>query len=252
MARSFSVKVLLAAITCEKGDVGGNLARHRDVIAEARDAGCDLAVFPEFSLTGSVDPVAHPERAIGLDHVAVQTIAAETHDIAALFGIGERVGDDFFITQALAADGRLVACQRKRRLGHDEEGFSTGAEAMNFTSRGTTFATVICAEGNHDDVWDAATAKLVFYCSAPGLYGRRTTDADWQRGFEWWGEAGLANAERQARRLNLWVGMATQAGSTLDEDFPGIAALIDPLGEIVARLPDWRPGTLIVEIPVSG
>ena len=246
------MRVLLAAITCEKGDVDGNLARHCEVLTEAREAGCDLAVFPEFSLTGSVDPVAHPERAITADDPALQQLVAATHGIGALFGFGESSGDEFFITQAFAADGRLVGRQRKRRLGEDEEGFSTGDETACFRLGSTNFGTLICAEGNHDDLWDAAATTLVFYCSAPGLYERPTTPTDWQRGFEWWGEAGLAHAQRQAQRRNLWVGMATQAGSTSDEDFPGIAALIDPAGAIVDRLPDWRPGTLIVEIPVSG
>jgi 8-oxo-dGTP pyrophosphatase MutT (NUDIX family) len=45
--------------------------------------------------------------------------------------------------------------------------------------------------------------------------------------------------------------MATQAGATVDEDFPGIAALIAPTGEVVARLPDWRAGTLVVDLPVT-
>jgi ADP-ribose pyrophosphatase YjhB (NUDIX family) len=43
--------------------------------------------------------------------------------------------------------------------------------------------------------------------------------------------------------------MATQAGATVDEDFPGIAALVDPTGEVVARLPDGRAGELVVEVP---
>jgi predicted amidohydrolase len=42
--------------------------------------------------------------------------------------------------------------------------------------------------------------------------------------------------------------MATQAGSTTDEDFPGLAALVSPTGDVVDGLADWRPGTLIVEI----
>jgi hypothetical protein len=41
--------------------------------------------------------------------------------------------------------------------------------------------------------------------------------------------------------------MATQAGSTEDEDFPGLAALVSPAGE-VARLPDWRAGSLVAEV----
>jgi predicted amidohydrolase len=48
------------------------------------------------------------------------------------------------------------------------------------------------------------------------------------------------------------VGLSTQAGTTEDEDFPGLAALVSPAGEVVERLADWRPGTLVVDIPVGG
>lgn len=40
-----------------------------------------------------------------------------------------------------------------------------------------------------------------------------------------------------------------QAGATADEDFPGLAALVGPDGSLAARLPDWRPGVLTVDIP---
>ncbi len=42
--------------------------------------------------------------------------------------------------------------------------------------------------------------------------------------------------------------LCTQAGVTFDEDFPGWAALFGPDGEIVDELPDWRAGTLAVDI----
>jgi hypothetical protein len=42
--------------------------------------------------------------------------------------------------------------------------------------------------------------------------------------------------------------MATQAGTTVDEDFPGIAALVSADGGVIDRLPDWHPGTLVVDL----
>jgi predicted amidohydrolase len=47
----------------------------------------------------------------------------------------------------------------------------------------------------------------------------------------------------------LWIALSTQAGATADEDFPGLAALIDPTGTVVAALPDWHEGTLLVDVP---
>jgi NUDIX domain len=88
---------------------------------------------------------------------------------------------------------------------------------------------------------------VVFFCSAPGLDGRRTDERGWREGHAWWVASGLGDAARHARRLAVPVAMTTQAGPTEDEDFPGLAALVSPAGE-VARLPDWRPGSLVVEV----
>jgi len=54
---------------------------------------------------------------------------------------------------------------------------------------------------------------------------------------------------RPGRRRRLWIAQAGQAGATEDEDFPGLAALTSPDGEVTARLPGWHPGTLVVGIP---
>jgi predicted amidohydrolase len=74
-------------------------------------------------------------------------------------------------------------------------------------------------------------------------------EESWREGFAWWEGCGLADARRHARRLGLWIALAGQAGSTVDEDFPGLAALVAPDGTVTARLPDWQAGTLTVNIP---
>jgi predicted amidohydrolase len=85
------VRAPLAAIRCEKGDVEGNLASHLRLLADARRAGCDFALFPEMSLTGSVDPAAHPGRLLRIDHPAVATLARATGgtSVGACFGVAE-------------------------------------------------------------------------------------------------------------------------------------------------------------------
>ncbi len=250
------MRVLLASIVCEPDELEGNLACHIDLLRQGRAEGCDLAVFPEFSLTGSVDPLRHPERAVAVDHDAVQRLVAASDrlGVPALFGIGERDGDAFYITQVYAAGGQIVGVQRKRHLGEDEVGYAVSDESTLFELGAFRFGAVICAEARVDFTWDAsadAGAHATFLCSAPGLYGRRTDPASLRAGFEWWESRGLADARAQAKRCGLWVGMATQAGSTLDEDFPGISALVSPAGEVVDRLPDWAPGVLVTDIPAD-
>lgn len=251
------MRILLAALTCAKGDLVANAEQHERVLAEAHDAGCTLAVFPEMSLTGSVDPIAHPHRAIALDDPTVDRIAAATRatGVDALFGIGERTGDGFVITQVHVTGGAIAGVQRKRVLGADELGFTASFTTERFVASDVPLGVIICAETTDPTTWDATAATgapLILVTAAPGLHGRRTDDAGWRAGFEWWTSAGIADARRNAARLGVWVALTTQAGSTEDEDFPGGAALIGPTGSVVAALPDHCAGTLVVEVPVTG
>ena len=249
------MRALLAAMVCHKGEAGRNLAAHLELLAEARAEGCELALFPEMSLTGSADPAAHPEQLIGLDHPAVTALAGATGEtgVGACFGVAERSPDGTpHITQVFAAAGRVAGVQRKRHLGEDEEAYARAGEPVVFDHAGVRFGVAICAEGGADGPFDAAAAagaRLVLFPAAPGLYGRRTDEASWQRGFDWWEGSALGDARRHARRRGLWIALAGQAGSTVDEDFPGLAALVGPDGEVAARLPDWRPGVLLADIP---
>jgi len=249
------MRALLAALRCPKGDVAGNLAAHVRLLSDAASAGCELAVFPEMSLTGSADPGTHPERLIGLDHPAVAALAAATGEtgVGACFGIAERSrSGEPHITQVFAASGRLIGVQRKRHLGEGEEAFTAATQTAVFAHAGVTFGVAICAEAGFDGPFDAAAAggaELMLFPAAPGLHGRRTGDDSWRNGFAWWEGSALGDAQRHARRLGLWIALAGQAGATADEDFPGLAALVGPDGQVAARLPDWRPGVLTVDIP---
>jgi predicted amidohydrolase len=175
--------------------------------------------------------------------------------VAACFGVAERTaGGGPYITQVFAAAGRVAGTQRKRHLGDDEGAFCPAAGSAVFGHAGVRLGIAICAEAGYDAPFDAAAAAgagLVLFPAAPGLYGRRTSAASWRDGFAWWEGCGLGDARRHARRLGLWIALAGQAGSAEDEDFPGLAALVGPDGTVTDRLPDWRPGTLVVDIPLE-
>jgi predicted amidohydrolase len=250
------MRVQLAAICCGKGDAEGNLAVHLRLLERAAAAECDLVLFPEMSLTGSADPAARPDHLVTLDHPVVARLVRATGEtgVGACFGVAERsAAGDSHITQVFAAGGQLAGVQRKRHLGEGEEAFTPATGCAVFDHAGVRFGVAICAEAGFDAPFDdaaAAGAQLVLFPAAPGLYGRRTDEASWRSGFSWWEGSSLGDAGRHARRLGLWIAQAGQAGSTVDEDFPGLAAVTDPDGQVTARLPDWRAGVLTASIPV--
>jgi predicted amidohydrolase len=249
------VKALLTALHCPKGELEHNTARHIALLEEGAARGADVVVFPEMSLTGSVDPINWPGRAIGFTHPAIDAIceATERLGVAAIIGMAELCNDNVHITQLICDDGGVTGHWRKRTLGEGEEAYRTDPyDPVRLRLRATPIGIAICAEGAVDGPFDiaaAAGARVVFFCAAPGLHGRRTDAESRRAGFEWWSGSALGDAARHARRLGLWIALSSQAGSTADEDFPGLAALVDPTGAVVTALPDWREGTLLVDLP---
>jgi predicted amidohydrolase len=238
---------MLTSLTCIKGDVEGNLARHRELMASAGDHGCDLALLPEMSLTGY-----RPSAAVALDHMSVtELVAATSHGPALCFGLAETddTGGQPFITQLIADHGRIVAVHRKSHLGEGEDTeFQPGTAADAFMLADASCVVAVCAEIGAVRPYGHDGVRVVLGPSAPGLYGdRRRTEADWRRGWDWWRGSVIGDAARLLRRDQVLV-VSTQAGATDDEDFPGWAAVLEPGGTVTAELPDWREGTLIVEV----
>jgi 8-oxo-dGTP pyrophosphatase MutT (NUDIX family) len=156
------VRILLAAVDAPAGDLDGRLARHLAVLDQAWAEGCHLAVFPERSLTGPVDPGDHPEGALALDAAPVRALLEGTRraGLAALFGITEHEGAAFHVTQVYGHSGRLDGVHRRR---HPEEG--PGVFQLGAARFGVTFGAG--GEAHPGDAAGAGVAVLLD-CSAPG------------------------------------------------------------------------------------
>lgn len=258
-----TLTIALAQMRCEKGDWPGNLARTARYMAEARAAGAHVAVFPEMGLSGYCDPARFPAAVQTLDSPWIRQFVqlTEEHGIAASGGFIEANPDGKpFVTQVLAQDGRVVGVYRKNHVVDEEaEWFSPGHETPVFTLRvpggEVPCALAICADSDRPDLFAAFArqgARVVLHSSAPGLYTRRRTPADWQAGFDWY--AGHVNARLPgyAREQGLFIVVATQTGATVDEDFPGGSFVFGPDGQCLARAPDYGEVLLIHTLHLAG
>ena len=95
-------KIALAQADATLGDVAANLERHLDWIARAREAGADLLVFPELSLTGYLlqDLVSEVALVAGRSRVRADSRSGGRHG-------GDR-GRDRGITGARAVSSRAT------------------------------------------------------------------------------------------------------------------------------------------------
>jgi predicted amidohydrolase len=244
------MRLLLTAINCPKGQIAANLQRHRDLLARGSAAACDLVLLPEMSLTGYC-----PDSPIDLSHPAVVDLVSRTARAPALsFGLVEAraSGEPPYITQVIATEGELTSVHRKAGLGEGEDtDFVAGTPGRVAVLGGVTVSVAVCAEIASKAPY-ALETTVVLAPSAPGLYGkRRTSEADWRGGFNWWRRKVLDDANRLLGPAQ-WLAVSTQAGETDDEDFPGWAALVGAGGVVVAELPDWSEGVLAVDVPARG
>ncbi len=251
------IRICLVQMRCEKGAVTENLSSISRWVWQAARRHVDIVAFPEMSITGYADPTRYPGARLRLDGPEVGRLLETTADFPGVVLAGlieENPTGKPFITQVVARRGRLLGHYRKRTIVEDEvQWFSAGDHVPVYRHGDVTFGIAICADLRNEAVFAecaAQGASLVFEVAAPGLYGEQAT-RNWQSGFEWWeGECGKYLGAH-ARKYGLWIAVATQAGRTVDEDFPGGGYLFAPDGNRVHGTRDWSPGASCLAIDVS-
>lgn len=256
------LKLALAQMRCEKGDWAANRAAHVRYMDQAEAAGCDLIVFPEASLSGYADYRDWPGAVRELDSPEVQAFVALTADYRLVVSAGfvepNPADPRPFVTQILVQGGRVLGVYRKVHILDEDAPAFSGATAMPLfdlplAGGPLPCALAICSDSDQPALfveYARQGARIVFHSAAPGLYGRRTTEAEWWAGFHWY-EGDLAQTLGVAAEAHhLPIASVAQAGATADEDFPGGTRIFSPDGTVLAALPDYHEGLLITTVAV--
>ena len=254
MERSFLTRIGLIQMRCEKGAVAENLTSISRHLHEAAARDIDIVGFPEMSITGYADPTRYPQAKLRLDGPEIGRLLEMTQDFPGIVLAGlieDNPAGKPFITQIVVRQGQCLGHYRKRTIEDEEvEWFSAGDSVPVFQYNDVTFGIAICADIGNEAVFAECSkqgARFIFELAAPGLYGDQTT-RNWQTGYEWWEGECQKYLSAYARKYRMWVGVATQAGRTVDEDFPGGGYLFAPNGERMYTTPDWSPGAVYLAI----
>ncbi|MFB0522138.1 MAG: carbon-nitrogen hydrolase family protein [Candidatus Bathyarchaeia archaeon] len=248
------VKIGLVQMRCEKAAITENLNGIARYLEEATAYGLDVVSFPEMSITGYADPNKYPEAIIRLDGPELGRLLKLTRgkSITVLAGLIEaNPAGKPFITQVVVRDGKLLGFYRKKRIVDEEaDWFSPGDLMPVFKHGDLSFGVAICADIRNHQVFAQCArqgAKIVFEVAAPGLHGDQAT-RDWLAGFKWWECKCQKYLSLYAQKYNIWVTVATQAGRTVDEDFPGGGYVFGATGQRLYATPDWSPGAVYLDI----
>jgi predicted amidohydrolase len=251
------IKLGLVQMRCEKGAIDENLASTHAYLQAGVSQGVDIMCFPEMSITGYVNPLRSPEAVLHLDGPEVARLVSMTKDthITAIAGLIERNPHRKpFITQIIAHAGKILGVYRKQTIVEDEVNwFAPGSTGAVFQHPKVLFGVSICADIDTPEIFTEQAglgAQIVFEAAAPGLYGSQTT-RNWLSGYQWWQNNCYQKLGHYARDNSIIIAVATQAGRTIDEDFPGGGYVFGPDGTCLSSTSGWSEGVLYAELLID-
>jgi NAD+ synthase (glutamine-hydrolysing) len=241
------LRLALAQIDSAVGDLEGNTAKIAERIAEARDAGAELVLFPELAVSGYP-----PEDLLLKEHFlhavgeAVDELAREVEGIVALVGFPERA-DDVYNALAVLADGALKAVYRKAVLPNygvfdEQRYFQVGEGGAVLELGDARLGLTIC-----EDIWTPgppasdealAGAVLILNASASPYHAGKGVERE--------------RMLIQRARDNLSaVAFCNLVGGQDELVFDGHSLLIDHEGTVLARSPQFTEALTVANVDLQ-
>ncbi len=247
-------RIALAQLAPRLGAVDDNLARHGEVIAEARGRGADLVVFPELGITGYQLQDLAAEVAMRLDDPRLGKLAARTGGMSAVVSFVEESADHrLFIAAALLEDGEIRHVHRKVHLPtyglFDERRFFAAGDLVRATpSRlGVGVGLAVC-----EDFWHLSVPQVLALDGAHVLVNVSSSPG---RDLASTNEVGLGTAtswrtimRTYAQLTTSFVVFVNRVGVDESISFWGGSEVIAPTGEPVFSAPLFDEGLYLVDI----
>ena len=243
-----ALRVALAQMNAVVGDIAGNEATIAGQIAAARDAGAQLAVFPELALTGyPPEDLLMKEHFLADAREALERLAAGVEGIVAVVGYPERA-EDVYNAAAILADGAVQASYRKIHLPNygvfDElRYFQSGERGATIEIDGVTVGLTIC-----EDIWQPGPplsdealsgARVIVNLSASPYHAGKSVSRE------------RMIAQRARDELTV-VAFSALVGGQDELVFDGGSVVLDHEGTAVARAPQFEEALLVADVdPVT-
>jgi NAD+ synthase (glutamine-hydrolysing) len=241
------LKLALAQIDSRVGDIEGNVEKISERMAQARDAGAELVLFPELAVTGYP-----PEDLLLKEHFllaateAVSELAREAEGIVALVGFPERA-DDVHNALAVLAEGELKAVYRKSVLPNygvfdEQRYFQVGQGGAVLQLGDARLGLTIC-----EDIWTPgppfsdealAGAPVILNASASPYHAGKGVERE-------------RMLVQRARDNLAAVAFCNLVGGQDELVFDGHSLLLDHEGTVLARAPQFAEALTVATVDLQ-
>jgi NAD+ synthase (glutamine-hydrolysing) len=249
------LKVGLSQLNPLVGDLLGNEGKILADYAKAEEAGCDVVVYPELTITGYPPEDLLLKKAFVRDNeLAVERIAARTKGCAALIGFVKADGDQLFNAVALCRNGGVQGVYLKQLLPNyavfDEDRYFTpgpalvnGAAAGLFSLDDVTVGVTIC-----EDIWyadgpvaaqAASGVRIMLNLNASPFHEGKNVQREQM-------------LSARAKETNSAIVYVNQVGAQDELVFDGSSVVVDCNGVIACRMKSFQSDFAVVTIGSDG
>ena len=250
------LKLALAQINTKLGDLQTNLEKHLSLAKQAWQAGMDLLVFPELSMTGYVLQDLVPTvscRPDSGDPVFCHLLDASRNIDLMVGFVEEDARNRFYIASAYLSQGEVVHVHHKVYLptyGLFDEGrfFAPGDSVRAFDTRFGRFGMLIC-----EDFWHASPPYLLWLDGADVLlFASASPGRGLNGGSKLESSAWVEHTNRAyAGLFTTFVAHANRCGFEDGLNFWGGSTIFDPDGELVVQGPYFEEALTTAEIDLN-
>jgi NAD+ synthase (glutamine-hydrolysing) len=238
------IRLALAQINTVVGDLEGNRDRILRRLAEARQEGSQLVLFPELAITGyPPEDLLHRPSFIRAAERTLHEVAAEVEGLVALVGVPHFDGD-LFNACAVCADGGVQALYRKRFLPNygvfdEDRYFAPGRDLIVVDVGGALIGPTVC-----EDIWQPgppatdlalAGAQLIANISASPFHVGKEREREQM-------------LVTRARDNASYLAFCNAVGGQDELVFDGHSVVLDDEGAVIARAPGFEETLLIVDV----
>lgn len=247
------MRVALAQINPTVGDIDANAAKIAAWIGRAREAGAELAIFPELCLPGyPAEDLYLKRHFLAANQRAVEELAAAADGITTLVGFAEPIpgGGDFRHAHnavAVLSGGRVEAVYRKNRLPNysvfdEQRYFAPGEQPLSVEVGGEGVGVTVC-----EDVWTPggpaqaeadAGAKLIANPSGSPYHRGKGRERE-------------AMFAERAREYGAHFAFCNLVGGQDELVFDGQSFLLGPDGAVLARAAQFEEELLVCDVPAE-
>ena len=251
------LRIALAQLAPRLGLLDENLERHRELLADARANGADLAVFPELGLTGYLLQDLNSEVAMRRDDPRLRVLAREAGRMSAVVSFVEESPDHrLFIAAALLEDGEVRHVHRKvflptYGLFDERRFFAAGSSVRTAPSRlGLQIGLAVC-----EDFWHLPVPYLLALGGAHLLVNVSSSPG---RDVSAVNEVGLGTASSWRTLIRAFAQLTTsfvvfvnRVGVDESITFWGGSEVVGPAGETLFQAPLHDEGLFFAEVDLG-